>query len=174
VRGTLFLIVGPSGAGKDTLIAAARERLPAHHRFPRRTITRPATPGGEDHVAVDMATFEARERSDGFALSWRAHSNAYGIPASMAADLAAGNHVVVNASRTVIAQARRLFAPTRVILVTAPPETLRARLLTRGREAEDAVAQRLHRSPAAEPDTVIVNDGPLQHAVDAFVAALKG
>lgn len=174
MRGTLFLIVGPSGSGKDTLIAAARERLGAGYVYPRRTITRPANAGGEDHIAEDLTRFEARERAGNFALTWRAHDLAYGIPASIEADLARGHHVVVNVSRTVVGQARKRFTPTRVILVTASPETLRARLIARGREKADAVAERLDRTPHVEADAIVVNDGPLQTAVDAFVQALKG
>lgn len=174
MRGTLFLIIGPSGAGKDTLIAAARERLGSAYVYPRRVVTRPANAGGEDHIAETAAAFEARERAGDFALTWRAHDLAYGIPASIEADLARGNHVVINVSRTVVPEARNRFAPTRVVLVTAPPETLRARLVARGREKADAVAERLDRAPQVDADAIIVNDGPLQTAVDAFVAALKG
>ncbi len=174
MRGTLFLIVGPSGAGKDTLIAAARERLTNGYSFPQRTITRPATPGGEDHIVQDAATFEANERAGTFALAWRAHGVAYGIPASIEGELARGRHVVVNVSRTIVPDARRRFGPARTILITAPPNTLRTRLVARGREHGDAVHSRLDRAPAVEADTIIVNDGPLQTAVDALVQALKG
>ena len=174
MRGTLFLIVGPSGAGKDTLIAAARNRLTGGYAFPRRTITRPATPGDEDHIVQDAATFEANERAGALALSWRAHGVAYGIPASIEDDLARGRHVVVNVSRTIVDEARLRFRPARTILVTASPKTLHTRLIARGREDESAVAGRLDRAPLVEPDAIIVNDGPLQAAVDALVEALKG
>lgn len=174
MRGTLFLIVGPSGAGKDTLLAAARERLTQDYAFPRRTITRPAAPGGEDHIEQDMATFAANERAGAFALSWRAHGIAYGVPASIEDDLARGRHVVVNVSRTIVPEARQRFSPARTVLVTASPDTLRTRLVGRGREDGNAVADRLERAPPVEPDTIIVNDGPLQTAIEALVAALKG
>lgn len=174
MRGTLFLVVGPSGSGKDTLIAAAREQLGPRYLFPRRAITRPKDAGGEDHVAEDTASFEACERAGNYALSWRAHGLAYGIPASIASDLARGKHVVVNVSRAVVGAARAQFAPVRVILVTAPPDVLRARLLARGREDKAAVAERLDRAATVEADAVVVNDGPLETAVAAFLAALKG
>lgn len=174
MRGTLFLIVGPSGAGKDTLIAAARRALDARFVFPRRVITRPSDPAGEDHEPVDAALFIARERAGAFALSWQAHGWAYGIPVSIAAELEHGKHVVANVSRAVVAEARTRFAPACVVLVTAPAETLRARLRARGREPEAVIDKRLDREQAIVADSVIVNDGAPETAVRAFLAALQG
>lgn len=173
MRGTLFLIVGPSGAGKDTLIKAARPLLGPRFLFPPRTITREAGPG-EDHEPASLAAFEARERAGHFALSWRAHGLCYGITMSIAGALRDGDHVVVNVSRAVVTHARARFAPVRVILVTAPAEALRARLLARGREAAEDVAARLDRAAAVDADATIVNDGAPEPAVAAFVAALQG
>jgi phosphonate metabolism protein PhnN/1,5-bisphosphokinase (PRPP-forming) len=174
LRGTLFLIVGPSGAGKDTLLRAARERTGADFIFPRRTITRPADPADEDHLAEDVASFDARERAGDFALSWRAHGHAYGIPSAIAADLAQGRHVVANVSREVIEDARKRFAPVRVILITAPPDVLAARLAARAREGDHDVTARLTRRREIEPDATIVNDAAPETAIEAFLAVLKG
>jgi phosphonate metabolism protein PhnN/1,5-bisphosphokinase (PRPP-forming) len=171
-RGTLFLVVGPSGAGKDSLIAAARDRLPPRYVFPQRTITRPREAGGEDHLEVSTDAFERLERERAFALSWRAHGLRYGIPASITAELAGGRHVVINVSREIVPAARRLFSPLRVIEVTAPLELRAARLRERGRESEGAIGSRLARTQAVEPDDTIVNNGLLETAVAAFLAAL--
>ena len=173
-RGTLFLIVGPSGAGKDTLIALARETLGPGYVFPRRAITRPAGAGGEDHIAEDEASFEARERAGDFALSWRAHGLAYGIPSSIASDLARGTHVVINVSRAVVDAARATFQPVRVILVTAPKDVLRARLRARGREDDASIEERLGRGQDVTADAVVVNDTTPQAGAAALIAALKG
>lgn len=173
-RGTLFLIVGPSGAGKDTLIALAREQLGPGYVYPRRAITRPAGAGSEDHVAEDEASFAACERAGNFALSWRAHGLSYGIPTSIGTDLALGKHVVINVSRAVVDAARAKFDPVRVILITAPQEVLRARLSARGREDDAGIAERLSRGQDVKADVVIVNDTTPQAGAAALAAALKG
>lgn len=174
MRGTLFLIVGPSGGGKDTLIDGVRETLAKTHLFPRRAITRPRDAGGEDYVAETPADFEACERAGNFALSWRAHGLAYGIPATIATDLARGKHVVINVSRSVVDQARVKLAPVRVVEVTASPDILAQRLATRGRESAVEIAERLSRQHTVSADAVIVNDGTVAAGVQALLAALQG
>ena len=174
-RGTLHLVVGPSGAGKDTLIDAARAARP-DILFPTRVITRPADAGGEAHEALDEAGFEVRAARGDFALWWRAHGLGYGVPASIGPALAAGRHVMVNVSRGVVAEARTRFAPIRVLVVTASPDALAARLAGRGRETASDIAARLARAPYTVPDgpdvRVIVNDGLRERAAAAFCAAL--
>ena len=79
----LVLVVGPSGAGKDTLINAAREALAGDRRFafPRRVVTRPAVAALEDHDSVTRAEFALQEANGAYALSWEAHGLHYGLPA---------------------------------------------------------------------------------------------
>jgi ribose 1,5-bisphosphokinase len=169
----LVLVVGPSGAGKDTLIDTARAALTEdpRFRFVRRVITRPVDAGGEAHEAVAEATFAART----FALAWRAHGLRYGIPSDIAADLAARRVVVANVSRGVIAEAAARF-PVRVIEVTAPPGVLAARLGARGRESAADVAARLARNvaiPGGVPIETVTNDATVETGVARFVAALN-
>ena len=179
-RGTLFLVVGPSGAGKDALIAAARAAL-AHDPnflFPRRLITRPAEAGGEDHIAMSQAAFEAAAAEGAFSLHWRSHGLGYGISKQLETALAAGRNVVVNVSRSVVDEARKRLQPVKIILVTAPVPVLAERLAARGRESAAEIAERLARASYAEPsgpDVVrIENAGALAEAVAAFLAALRG
>jgi len=169
----LVLVVGPSGAGKDTLLDAARRALAddPRVRFVRRTITRPAQSGGEDHEAVTEAEFLARD----FTLHWQAHGLRYGIPPDVADDVVRGRVVVANVSRTVIAEAARRF-PTRVVEVTAPPTLLAARLASRGREAQADAVSRLARSvaiPEGVPLSIVVNDGTIDQGTERLVAALQ-
>jgi phosphonate metabolism protein PhnN/1,5-bisphosphokinase (PRPP-forming) len=176
-RGTLFLVVGPSGAGKDTLIRAARESLDgmASVVFARRVITRRAADPAEAFDFVRRAEFAARREAGDFMLYWRAHGTDYGIAACHERDLAGGRSVVANVSRGVIAEAAVRHAPVRVIEVTASPPVLASRLAARGREDGAAIAKRLRRAVAL-PDGVsivrIVNDGTVDAACAAFLAAL--
>jgi ribose 1,5-bisphosphokinase len=166
----LILVVGPSGAGKDTLLEAAKQALAddQRFRFVRRVITRPVRAGGEDHEAVSEAEFARRD----FALQWQAHGLRYGIPAEAIAD---GCVTVANVSRTIVAEAVRRFR-VRVIEVTAPADVLAARLGSRGREGEADIASRLARTVSLPADVMVetvMNDGLIEHGVAQFLAALN-
>jgi ribose 1,5-bisphosphokinase len=161
--GRLILVVGPSGVGKDTLIAWCRSRLGEAGGvvFPRRAITRPSGDDAEDHEVVSEDEFHRREAAGGFALGWRAHGLSYGVPASIAEDLAAGRTVVVNVSRSIVDAARRRFPNIRIVHVTAAPDILARRLQARGRESAIDIAARLDRAAALDvdgPDVVHIDN----------------
>lgn len=176
--GTLVLVVGPSGAGKDTLIAAAREALrdDPRYAFPRRVVTRQAVAALEDHDSVTAEEFALRERHGAYALAWEAHGLRYGLPASLVDDLEAGRIVVVNASRAMTGAAAEKFPGTRVLLVDAAPEVRASRLAGRGRETASDIAERLGREVAAPlPGAIrIDNSGALADGIASFLAALRG
>lgn len=178
--GRLFLVVGPSGVGKDSLLDAARDhfRNDASIVFPRRVITRPAEAGGEDHCPVDETMFTQQLRDGAFALNWVAHGLSYGVPVAVVDDLDAGRNVVVNVSRTVIDDARTLFRHVTVLSVTADPITLAARLAGRQRSSDGDLAARLERAalmtPAGSDVMTIDNSGALDDAVSAFLNAIAG
>ena len=177
-RGTLILVIGPSGAGKDSIIAGAAQLLRDDGRiaFARRVITRPAEAGNENHLPVSAPEFAAWRNSGRLMLHWQAHGLSYGLPGELGAALAAGRSVVANVSRTVVAEARRRLAPVTTVAVAASPETLAARLAGRGRESIAQIESRLRRAEAisSEPaDFVIDNDGPLDVAIDRFVELLR-
>lgn len=178
--GTLVLVVGPSGAGKDTLIAGAKAELDGDSgfAFPKRCITRRADAGGEDFEPMDERAFAAAEVAGEFALRWRAHDLAYGLRGSaIDPPLAAGACVVANASRSVVDAARAAFPRVRVVLVTAPAAMLARRLAARRRESEADIAARLARAGAFDVDgcdLVIVNDAGMEEGIQAFLDGLRG
>jgi ribose 1,5-bisphosphokinase len=162
--GRLVLVVGPSGAGKDTLIARARAgcRDDAGVVFPRRVVTRPPS-GFEDNEHMSPEAFEQAAASGAFALWWRAHGLAYGIPIAIDRDIAAGRTVVCNVSRTIVPSACERYVQTIAVLVTAPREIIARRLIERGRASDGRVADRIDRIDLAlgtlRPDVVIDNRG---------------
>ena len=163
MSGRLVMIVGASGAGKDTLLDFAKLQLADRFDivFVRRVITRPVD-ATEAHETVDEAGFAARKAAGGFALDWQAHDLRYGIPKSIEADIAEGRQVVANVSRSIVEAARRRF-PSLVIEVAAGRSMLQSRLLQRNRETEDQIAMRLQRDPVSvQPDAVVANDGSIE------------
>jgi ribose 1,5-bisphosphokinase len=175
----LFLIVGPSGAGKDTVMERARQALlhDPRFRFPRRRITRPAEAGGEVHQAMDEPAFDEAELRGDFALSWSAHGMRYGVPANIVASLRNGTNVVINVSRTVVDEARRRYGPICVVAFTVDRSVLAERLIKRGRESEVEIARRLARAGAPVDDAPDVirfdNSVPLDLAADQFLSILR-
>ncbi len=177
MRGTFFFIVGPSGAGKDSLIDGARARLsPESFVFARRTITRPAGSPGEDHDPCTEAEFAQRERHGDFLITWQAHGLHYGLPASLVGKLDAGCHVVANGSRAMVAVLAERIPSLVVVEVTAPAQVLQQRLASRGRESEKDLAERLIRKVAPYPPNVrvvrVINDQTLEIGIARFVSAI--
>jgi len=160
MAGCLVLVVGPSGAGKDTLIRLAREALAGDPRyvFPRRLVTRPPS-ADEDNDQIDEAAFAAGCAAGRFTLHWRAHGLGYAIPAEAGRLAEAGHVVVCNVSRRVVAQARAAEARVRVVEITAPPEILMRRLAARDRAEDGDLAARLARAVPVEADLRILNLG---------------
>ncbi len=172
----LVAVVGPSGAGKDTLMGLARARLDgdARFRFVQRAITRPAEAGGEAHRPLDVVAFDAERAAGGFALHWGAHGLFYGIPRDITEDLAARRVVVANLSRGVLAGAAQHFR-LRVLVVTAPVAVLAARLAARGRETAEDIAARLAREMTLAPGldmVTVMNDATPEEGAARVIAEL--
>ncbi|KQT82177.1 phosphonate metabolism protein/1,5-bisphosphokinase (PRPP-forming) PhnN [Aurantimonas sp. Leaf443] len=148
--GRLVAVVGPSGAGKDTLLRLAAQALAGRPDvvFARRVVTREADEAAEDHDAMEPDAFAAASRAGAFCLEWSAHGLSYGLPASLLETVRAGGTVVANLSRERLQAAAARFPQLVVVEVTAPRAVLLARLGARGREEGAAVAARLERSVA--------------------------
>lgn len=181
-QGAFVAVVGPSGVGKDTLLAYARARLdtcdgtPVH--FVRRVITRPADGSTEDHDTLSPDAFECALADGAFALSWQAHGLRYGLPESVNRHIAAGDTVVANLSRSALDAVRARYRHVCVVAISASPQTLAKRLAARGRENAEEVSARLARASASADGlggavVSIVNDGLVEDAGDALVAAIR-
>jgi ribose 1,5-bisphosphokinase len=149
MAGRLFAVVGPSGAGKDTLMAAAQAHRPDLVMV-RRVITRAPDAGGEDFDAVTEAEFLNRRDAG-----------------------AEGRDVVFNGSRGVLSEASEKYPGLVVLLITASDAVLAERLAARGRESAADIAARLKRAAFALPAGLnireIRNDGALEDAVQAVL-----
>ena len=161
--GRLVLVVGPSGAGKDTLIGLARAACADQGSvvFPRRVVTREAS-CFEDNEQVSVEAFRQAQAQGDFAVHWQAHGHCYALRRAIDDQLRAGRAVVANVSRTVVEAMRRAYADVLVVSITAPPEILGQRLAARGRGSDGPVADRLNRAvndAAAVPDLTIMNVG---------------
>jgi ribose 1,5-bisphosphokinase len=177
MTGPLVYVMGPSGAGKDSVLERARSMLSidAPVTFAHRYITRPADVGGENHVALTRTEFAMRRAHGLFAFHWHVHGNDYGIGREIDAWRAANLTVVVSGSREHYEKVAG-NPGLHPVLITAPIDKLRARLASRGRESAAAAASRLQRGEAyavSDPRLVtIVNDGTLDGAAEAFVRVL--
>jgi ribose 1,5-bisphosphokinase len=156
--GAFVAIVGPSGVGKDTVLAHLRAQIDGNDRFvfPKRMVTRPSD-SSENVIEIDKYAFETQKAAGAFALSWSAHGLDYAIPLFVDDAIAAGKIVVVNISREVIGQVRQRFGNSYVVLVSAPLETRAQRIAMRGREEEDVIRARL----ARKVDTFVQSDADL-------------
>lgn len=176
MSGRLIAVVGPSGVGKDSVMAgmvAAKPRL----RLVRRAITRAPEPGGEPHEAMSASAFENAVQDGSFCLHWRAHGLCYGIPADVLEDLRAGRDCLCNLSRSALPQAAERVPALLVLNITAAPEVLAARLAARGRETPEQILRRLAQADKPLPEGLDVvhlsNDGPLDDTVARAIAALQ-
>ncbi|WDR07485.1 phosphonate metabolism protein/1,5-bisphosphokinase (PRPP-forming) PhnN [Devosia rhodophyticola] len=174
-----MLIVGASGAGKDTLINGARDALVADRRFSfaRRLVTRPADQTLEDHETLDEAGFRELEEAGRLAFSWQAHGLRYGLPLSVNTDLALGKVVIANGSRQTLPQAITTFPRCVVMLITAEISLRAKRLAGRGREDHAQIAARLARETRPLPDDVVPividNSGTPTFGITRLVLALR-
>ncbi|WP_434568051.1 ribose 1,5-bisphosphokinase [Vibrio chagasii] len=179
--GQLYYVIGPSGAGKDSIISALREQFVKDLVVAHRYITRAADAGGENHVELSDDEFFIRYSRNMFAMSWQAHGMSYGIGQEVHQWMDAGLSVVVNGSRAYLDAARDLFGERLVpVVVSVKPKVLEARLRARGRESDAEIALRLQRAADYCVDSLstlnntlcIDNSGTLEQSIAQF-ARLK-
>ena len=176
--GRFIVVVGPSGAGKDTLIGLARTACADARSivFPRRVVTREAS-AFEDNEQISLDAFrQARTRGD-FAVHWEAHGHCYALPRAIDDDIRAGRTVVANVSRTVVDAIRHAYVDVTVVSITAPSEILAERLASRSRSSDGEIEDRLNRAVdgvATGPDVTIANVGSVEDHARELVQVIKG
>ncbi|MEO9900441.1 MULTISPECIES: phosphonate metabolism protein/1,5-bisphosphokinase (PRPP-forming) PhnN [Alphaproteobacteria] len=176
--GRLVLVVGPSGAGKDTLLDGLRARLKdqADVQFARRAITRKADAGSEDHDSLSQKEFDHLVKTGNVALAWSAHDLGYVIPVRYDDEIRAGGTVIANGSRRALPHAFAKYQNVAVLLITAPIEVLAERLASRGRESREAIEKRLKLADldVSESENLvrIENTGTVEDGVDKIIRQL--
>lgn len=174
--GRLIAVVGPSGVGKDSVMAGLHTTIPRLHLV-RRVTTRMPGLGGEDYDAVTDAQFRELIANSAFAVHWHAHGLHYGIPITVKYHLGKGTDCIANFSRKALAQAAEVFPRFVVLNVTARRETLALRLKDRARETDDEIAKRLAQAdkplPAGLEVIHLPNDGALSETVARGTALLQ-
>lgn len=166
-KGTLYVISAPSGAGKTSLVAAMLERDPVLCVSVSHT-TRPTRDGERDGVNyhfVDHAAFEERIGANDFLEYAEVFGNYYGTSLKWVEDtLSQGRDVILEIDWQGAAQVRRQL-PHCVSIFIVPPsqETLHQRLVNRGQDSPEVIAQRLQEaarecSHALGFDYLVVND----------------
>ena len=177
----VFVITGPSGVGKGTLIRSLRERVPELELSVSAT-TRAPRPGEEDGVAYHFLTdadFQRRVQAGEFVEHATYSGRRYGtLRAELDRRTRDGHPVVLEIEVQGARQVRRTM-PEALQVFIAPPsrEALRARLVGRGTDDAEQVAARLRTADAEleaqdEFAYVVVNDR-LEDAVDELTAIVR-
>ncbi len=176
--GIFVCLVGPSGAGKDTLLRLVKTKLAPQpgFTFPCRRVTRAAS-AHEDHLVLTESAYLEGVRAGRFALAWRAHGLGYAIDGDVLPPLSAGHIVTCNVSRDAIAAAKAHFTRIATVLVTAPAAILAERLRARGRETSADIEERLARnrefSKNLTADFVVDNSGDMAVAATQLATILQ-
>ncbi|MEQ1519825.1 MAG: phosphonate metabolism protein/1,5-bisphosphokinase (PRPP-forming) PhnN [Aestuariivirga sp.] len=180
MTGRLVLVVGPSGAGKDSVLRYAMAHFAGDARFvfPRRCVTRAADAAAEDHDSLDECTFDELAVKGAFALMWEAHGHKYGVRSSIDTELERGCVVAVNVSRTIIAGAAVRYPNAVVMEITADAAIRETRLAVRGRETADDIRRRTRREIVTPTNSLqhftVSNNDHISDAGDQFCRQLAG
>jgi guanylate kinase len=177
----VFVITGPSGVGKGTLIRGLMDEVPELELSVSATTRRPR-PGEEDGVHYHFLTpeqFEQRVQSGAFVEHAEYSGNRYGtLRAELERRTAAGAPVVLEIELQGARQVREAM-PDAVQVFIAPPseDALRARLVGRGTDDPEQVEQRLATAERelearGEFEHEVVNDR-LEDAVAELTAIVR-
>ncbi len=175
--GRLILVVGPSGAGKDTLLNLAKASCADDPGivFTRRVVTREAS-NFENNEQVGVEDFRQAQAKGAYAMHWEAHGHCYGLPRAIDDDIRAGRTVIANVSRTVTGAMRNAYEQVVVVSITAPPQVLAERLAMRSRSSDGQLEHRLGRKvdeASAAPDFTILNVCSAEYHARQFMRIIR-
>lgn len=179
--GNLFVISGPSGAGKGTLLSKVIERIPDAWVSVSAT-TRSPRPGEEEGVHyyfLDKDHFLELVNHDGF-LEWaKVHDNYYGtLKESVLEHMKAGEQVILEIDVQGALQVRNVIPEAHLVFIEPPSlEELERRLRSRGTESDDVISSRMKTAEVElaqkmEYDIQVVNDD-LEQAVNDLTAVIN-
>ena len=179
----LVVISGPSGVGKDAVIAQMRDSQPGF-AFAVTATTRPMRAGevdGRDYVFVSSKRFEAMLDADGFLEHAEVYGNRYGVPREQVrAALDAGRDIIVKIDVQGAATIRRI-APDALLIFLAAPSAgeLERRLRARKTDSPEQLAVRIETAQhetqqAGWFDVTIVNEtGAVGQTVARIIEAIE-
>lgn len=177
--GTLILIVGNSGSGKDSIINGVAEKYPKNlQRFHtvKRYITRPPSET-EDNYFVNSKEFNDMSNQGKFALQWHIYGLDYGVPIEIEEWLKNGDIVIANVSRTIINNAKKKYKNLKVVFVDVPFEITLQRVKDRERESKQRLKERIERArnnqQFPKADFVVDNSGDLDDAITQLLNYIK-
>lgn len=179
--GNLFVVSGPSGAGKGTLLSQVIERIPDAWVSVSAT-TRSPRPGeieGVHYFFLDTDHFKSLVEQDGF-LEWaQVHDNYYGtLKQSVIDHMNVGDQVILEIDVQGALQVRKALPEAHLVFIEPPSlEELERRLRQRGTETEDVISSRMKTAEVElaqkmEYDVQVVNDD-LERAVDELVEVIN-
>ncbi len=176
--GTLFLVIGNSGSGKDSIISGAIKKYPPELKqvqLAKRYITRPPSEF-EDNYCISDQEFKEMDSEGKFALKWHIYHLDYGVPIKIDEWLKNGHPVIVNVSRTIVKEAREIYENIKVVFVEVPFEITLQRVKDRGREAGKLLEERIERAKTHQkfPDAnfTVNNSGDLKDSIAHFLEYL--
>jgi guanylate kinase len=181
-KGRLFVVSGPSGVGKGTVVAEVLKRLPNLKRVVTYTTREPrqGEEQGKDYRFVTREEFERLKKQGAF-LEWaEVYGNFYGSPRKEVERFLSSGHDVVLVLDVQGALVVKRKIPEAVLVFLEPPSLgeLKRRIETRGTDLPEAMERRMEKAKwemeqAIKFDHIVINDR-LEDAVKELVKLMKG
>ena len=165
--GRLFVISGPSGAGKGTICKKLLESVDISISTSMTTrAPRPGEIDGKDYYFVTVDEFEEKIANDGMLEYARVFDNIYGTPKDMVIkQLERGRDVILEIDVQGGLQVKKKMPEQAVLVFVLPPDltTLHQRIIDRGTETEEVIDKRFNEAIneiklIGEYDYYVVND----------------